>query len=80
MVGEIGSVGCEAHTKRCLRFVNWLLSNDFGTNKQTTPSSPYRRVLGSALAWCQVRVWLTVAKTGFSLSLISTLVLIFSTS
>ena len=31
------------------------------------------------MAWCQVRDWLTVAKTGFALNLISTLVLIFST-
>lgn len=31
------------------------------------------------MAWRQVRGWLTVAKTGFALALISTLVLIFST-
>ena len=31
------------------------------------------------MAWCQVRGWLTVAKTGFVLTLISTLILIFST-
>lgn len=31
------------------------------------------------MAWCPVRRWLTVSKTGFALALISTLVLSFST-